>query len=90
MPEFELVRSFNIDDGELDEFTPAECFVLGYELAQVAGLLAGGCKIHRPVHAGNQDRIKTACEKADRPYTLEWMKDDKSESWMYLAVAGME
>jgi hypothetical protein len=35
MAEFGMVRSFDIDDGQLDGLRPQEIFVLGYELALV-------------------------------------------------------
>jgi len=35
MNQFSLMRFFKIDDGELDGLRPQECFVLGYELAQI-------------------------------------------------------
>lgn len=87
MCEFGLVKSFQIDDGELDGLRAQECFVLGYELAQVDQLLKAPPEIRQPVHADNQSRIKSACEDADRPYRLTWLPGDVSESWLLLEVA---
>lgn len=85
--EFGLIRVFDIDNGELDGLNPQECFALGYELAQIDGLLESGAAIHKPVHAENHDRIKSACEKTKRAFALTWMPGDSSESWMLLEVA---
>ena len=87
MAEFGLVKSFHIDDGELDGLTPQECFVLGYELAQVDQLLKAPPGIHQPVHVENKARIESACEKADRPYRLTWLSGDVSEAWLLLEVS---
>lgn len=86
MAEFGLIKSFHIDNGELGGRSPQECFVLGYELAQVDQLLKATPAIHQPVHADNQARIKSACEDAGRPFRLTWLPGDVSESWMLLEV----
>lgn len=86
MSEFGLIKSFQIDNGELDGLRAQECFVLGYELAQVDQLLKATSEIRRPVHAKNKARIESACKDADRPYRLTWMSDDVSESWLLLEV----
>lgn len=84
--EYELFTPFGIDDGELDGKTPQECFVLGYELAQVDMLLRSSEGFERPVHADNFDRIVRSCLKAGRGYEINWMPDDKSEDWRWLKV----
>jgi len=86
MADFGLVKSFNIDDGELDGLSSQQCFVLGYELAQIDSLLARGVAINKPVNAENKERIEESCRDADRTFRLTWMEGDSSESWMMLDV----
>ncbi len=86
MARYKIIKSFDIDDGELDGIPPHECFVLGYELSIVDGLIALGVEIDRPVHAANQGRIEKSCIKSGRQYKLKWSLDDSSESWMQLWV----
>ena len=85
--EFGLVKSFNIDDGQLDGLRPQECFVLGYELGEIDRLVIRDEPISRPVHKENRERIEKSCHDAGREFTLEWMENDVSESWMWLDVA---
>lgn len=87
MADFGLVRSFGIDNGELDGLRPKDCFVLGYELACVDMELKTGEAIRRPVHAENKDRIESELTKQGREWTLTWMEGDSSEAWMDLNVA---
>jgi len=87
MSKFGLVKSFEIDNGELDHLRPKDCFVLGYELARIDSLLATGEAISQPVHADNKNRIESSCRDAERTYRLNWMAGDCSESWMMLEVA---
>lgn len=68
MADFDLVKSFDIDDGELEGLSLQECFVLGYELAQIDHLVAEPGAASRPVHALNRERIGKSCKDADREY----------------------
>ena len=86
MSKFGLVKSFAIDNGELDSLSAQQCFVLGYELAQIDQLLTTGEGIHRPVNADNRDRIESACRDASRDFKLTWLPGDESESWLLLEV----
>jgi hypothetical protein len=86
MAEFGLKKSFNIDNGELDGLTPQECFVLGYELAEIDTLLLRPGAIDRPVHTQNRERILKSCQDADRPGQMLWLAGDVSESWQRLLV----
>jgi hypothetical protein len=86
MAEFKLCEPFGIDDGELDGKSPQECFVLGYELAQVDMLLRDKAAFERPIHADNFERITRSLLKAGRGYEIKWMPDDKSEDWRWLTV----
>lgn len=87
MSNFGLIKSFEIDNGELDGLRLQDCFVLGYELAQIDELLKQPNAIVKPVHALNQNRIKKSCEDAERSFKLYWSPGDSSESWMMLEVA---
>lgn len=86
MSQFGLIKSFDIDNGELDGVTRAESFVLGYELAQIDFMLKNNNEIRQPVHAENRSRIEKSCKDASRDFTLNWMQGDISESWMLLVV----
>lgn len=91
MSDFEMVKSFDIDSGELDGIAPNECFVLGYELALVDEQLKNSSlPISRPVHAHNRERIAKSCESSRRQFKLIWPHDDSSEEWMQLVVAPLE
>ena len=90
MANYGLLKSFAIDDGELDGCSAQECFVLGYELAQIDCALETGAPIRQPIHADNQLRITTSCNNAKRRFTITWMPGDESESWMLLEVAEQE
>jgi hypothetical protein len=83
---FGLKKSFSIDDGELDGLSSQQCFVLGYELAQIDHLLEKADGISKPVHADNRERIEAACDDAGRPHRLNWLPGDSSESWLFLEV----
>lgn len=87
MADFGLVKSFDIDHGELDGLSPQECFVLGYELGEIDRLLQLRAPISRPVHSANRERILKSCAEAERLHTLSWMVGDSSESWLLLEVA---
>jgi hypothetical protein len=86
MSKFGLVKSFDIDNGELDGLRAQDCFVLGYELARVDQLLKATAEIRQPVHADNRGRIQSSCEDAGRPYRITWLPGDVSESWLLLEV----
>ena len=90
MANFGLIKSFGIDDGELDGVTVVESFVLGYELAQIDHLLESGASIHQPIHADNRERAATACVDANRQFRLTWLEGDHSESWLMLDVQARE
>lgn len=90
MADFGLIKSFDIDNGELDDVTKQTAFVLGYELAQIDHLLKRVEPISRPVHTCNKSRIEKSCKESGRQYFLKWLHGDRSESWMQLDVAPME
>lgn len=84
MSNFGLIKRFDIDDGELDGLSSQQCFVLGYELAQIDSLLSSKNAIRKPVNADNRARIEAACRDSGREFRLTWMPGDLSESWMLL------
>jgi hypothetical protein len=86
MATYGLVKSFDIDHGELDGLQPNECFVLGYELALIDELVKKPDAIAKPVHVENRERIEKSCRAAGRKFVLNWMEGDSSESWLWLAV----
>lgn len=86
MAQYGLIKSFDIDNGELDGIPPHECFVLGYELADVDCELKGRLPINRPVHVQNLERIRKSIAYAGRTGSLTFVADDPSESWMLLLV----
>ena len=88
--EFEHVRSFGIDNGELDGLSPENVFVLGYELAMVDAQIGKGEALRRSVHAENSVRIESELKRLERQYEIGWMSDDASESWLYLEVEAAE
>ncbi len=86
MADFGLLKPFDIDDGELDGESSQQCFVLGYELAQIDAEIERPKAINKPVHAANQHRIRKSCTDAERTFSLAWMEGDSSETWMQLDV----
>ena len=86
MPEFKFIKSFGIDNGELDGLRPKECFVLGYELALVDERIKSPIGFSRPIHADNRERIEQSCRDAGRAFRLTWMRGDSTESWLWLEV----
>lgn len=87
MANFGLIKSFSIDNGELDGLSLQHAFVLGYELATIDERLASGGGIKQLVHADNKNRIEKSCNDAERIYELIWYPGDESESWLLLDVA---
>lgn len=87
MAEFGLVKSFDIDNGELDQLRRKDCFVLGYELAQVDSVLKTNDELQQLIHAENRERISKSCRDAKRQFKISWMPGDPSESWLMLHVA---
>jgi hypothetical protein len=86
MPNFGLIKSFEIDDGQLDGLSPQEVFVLGYELADVDRQLKTRKPFSRLIHAENRHRIEASCMDSGREYSINWMEADASETWLMLHV----
>ncbi len=87
MPDFGLIKSFGIDNGELDGLRPKDCFVLGYELAIVDEQVKLPDGFSRYIHVENRERIEQSCRDADRDFHLKWLEGDSSESWLWLEVS---
>jgi len=82
---FKLCESFNIDNGELDGLSPQNCFVLGYELADVLRIAARADEIrNHPVHVNNMERITSFLTKRDFAVKWQYPTDDSGEEWVYL------
>lgn len=90
MANFGLIKSFDIDHGELDGRTRQQCFVLGYELAEIDCLLKQHDAIRKPVHSDNRERIEKSCVDSGRQFRLAWMPIDPSETWMMLEVEAVK
>ena len=88
MAEFGLIKSFDIDNGELDGFRPEQCFVLGYELAAIDWLLQEHAEeFDRMIHVENMARVQKSLQDSNREGRLAYMHDDVSEGWVQLHVA---
>ena len=88
--EFGIVRRFLVDDGQLDGFSPQECFVLGYELAGIDEAATSGKPFSGPVHSANRERIEWMLTRIKADYQFAWMPDDRSETWIQLDLSGSE
>lgn len=60
---FDLVESFDVDNGELDGLTQQLCFVLGIEWEMVRQEIKSGQSFERPIHSENLERIKSMCKR---------------------------
>ena len=87
MADFGLIRSFDIDGDELQGLSPQQCFVLGYELAQVDAIIesGGGCA-DKIIHQENRSRIERYCTVKGVECETSWMHNDPSESWCSLTI----
>ena len=86
MAKYGLIRSFGIDDGQLDGCTPQECFVLGYQLALFDEAMKSDDGFTQLLDCRNRERIEGVLEKSGRAYKVNYMGDDVSESWLNLIV----
>jgi hypothetical protein len=82
-----LVEPFNIDDdGELDNLSPQECFVLGVEWQILYERLKAGGELDQPVHAVNAPRVAAMFERHGRTPTLF----RSMEGWIRLRVPAID
>lgn len=87
MAEFGSVEPFGIDDGQIAEKTPQECFVLGYEMGSIVAKIESRCEIRgQLIHSDNRERIEEFGSRRGAVCRATWMPDDVSESWMLLNV----
>lgn len=88
MAEYQQCEPFGIDAGELDDLSPQQCFVLGYELAQVHRLADHITErdTEKTVHAANRERIEAALCARGRQFSWTWPHDDQSEAWVFLTI----
>lgn len=84
--EYEPVEPFGIDDGQLDDLSPAECFTLGVEWEMVRTRLASGEGFECPLHAANRDRVAAMLDRHGRRHEVRFLHDDVSEAWVWLSV----
>lgn len=84
--DYELCEPFDIDNGELDNLSPQECFVLGVEWQMIAELADIFRSFEHPIHSNNKNRIEKLLQRRKRQYTIQFMHDDISESWLWLKV----
>ena len=85
--DFGLIRSFGIDDGQLDGLRLKDAFVLGYECAQIDHLIETEERgFERLMHSQNRERIESQLRKSGRNFRIDFMPDDQSESWLMLYV----
>jgi len=87
--EFGCQEPFNIDNGKLAGLNPQECFVLGYELADIIRKCQAGTLSKQPIHIENVDRIWSALERRGVRVSVAYPSDDESESWAYLSTSGL-
>lgn len=84
---FELCESFQIDNGQLDGFTPQECFVFGWELCRISEWAETKDEEFTVLfHLDNRERIQAALEKRDRAFATKAFHQDSSETWGELTV----
>lgn len=84
--EFGLVKSFDVDDGQLDGLSPQEIFVLGYELGRLDTQLSPPDSYQPFFHADNKERIEKSFADAGIEMELKFAAGDSSENWLTLHV----
>lgn len=84
------IIDFRIDNGELRNLAQDKCFVLGYEFGTIMFLINMDIEFYAIIHADNRERIEEFLKQTNRPYELQWMKEDRSENWVQLFVPGPE
>ncbi len=87
-PDLHGNADYGTDDGTLEGLTIYECFVLGYELADVEHQICDGKAFTRMVRHENRGRIARCCRDLRRRFSMGWMSGDQTESWLLLKVEG--
>lgn len=86
MAKFGLVRSFQIDGGQLDGLSPQMVFVLGYELADFDRKMKTKKPFRMTIHAENFQRCQEWVIENRRSLRSIWSSEDISEGWVDLQV----
>ena len=86
MADFGLIKSFDIDDGQLDAYEKSQCFVLGYELAKIDAMLEQPGAIEQPFQRQNIERVEKSLFDSGRDGTIEWAGGDDRKDWLMLKV----
>jgi hypothetical protein len=74
-----LLIDFMIDNGELNNLTNEQCFVLGYEMSSAIRDIKKGTKEYI-IHSKNDKIIGKAIEKFNIHYSREWL----DKNWVTL------
>lgn len=75
--------NFGIDDGQLDDYSKLQCFILGFEFGQFMEKLTWQDPFSMQVHSPGIDRMTEACVVADRRVRHRLLHDD----WAIIEVA---
>jgi hypothetical protein len=78
--EIRLVEPFYIDEGELNDVSREEAFVLGYEFADVRYHILTQTAIDQPIHFENRVRLTFMLSAHD--WYQRW--DDIGSGWLQL------
>lgn len=81
LTEFNMVEPFHVDDGELNDLTLQQVFVLGVEFEMIRAQLETGAPFERMFHSDNIDRVEKMCNRQRRFFNIA-LHDD----WPVLAV----
>lgn len=88
--DYGMLYPFHIDNGELEGVPLHQIFVLGFEFAKVLGWMENPEEFNSMnIRIENKDRVERTLNKAKVPYTLTFMTEDISESWLLLRITGV-
>lgn len=77
MSAYNLIDSFNVDNGELSGFTPTQCFTLGVEWQIFRQkLLTEPRPFKMMIQADNQKRLELLTISHKRKARVVWIHDD--------------
>lgn len=85
--EYGLVFDFKIDDGQLDDCTKKQSFVLGFEFSKLYTLITKlrPSRIEENIHAPNLDRLRQLCD--DHGYALVSESYPNYPDWTAVTLA---
>lgn len=84
--EWGLVEPFDVDNGQLDGLTAAECFTLGVEWQMFRAKLDEDGSFVDQVHTANADRLMAMARRRGKQVTRHWLHDDYAD-WCTLCVS---